>query len=250
MRRVDIEELEARINSGDRSFLSWLKSAERRNQFLPTYNNSAGTRFLSVFWRKVLAVSPGLTMVLNIGCGTGSHADGLLRVQGSLRYVGMDYDPECIRRCRQRFLALPGFQFHNIDYLKPPNLPRKFSYIVFTHVFNGLPSYTDLLRSLWDHCEDGMMILFSDPLVSRTNDLIQIDPVERKLWTTYSYSKFVDFCASMSEFVEMRTIFSDDSQSREHIALVKTRDGSPTMGGLHHFAENGLTFPYSEEGLL
>lgn len=251
MRQVTREELLVRIEAGDTGFLNWMKSAERRNQFLTPRRDSAGTRFLAGFWRRVAALNPGLAMLLNFGCGIGAHADALLRSDlDRIRYVGMDMDPECVKICRQRFASLNAFQFHNADFVNPPKIMRDFTYIAVTQIFSGLVSYQHLLSYLWNHCELGLVVLFEEPLVRRTTDHLRLDPLKPKLHTVYSLSRFESFCDKLSEHCEFWTVYSDNSQTKEHVALLKKVEDTPSMEGLHHFAENGSTFPFAEEGLL
>ena len=97
MRQTTYPELAARIESGETGFLSWLRSSERREQFLSLRKDSAATRFLAGYWRKVETLHPGMNMLLNIGSGVGAHADAVLRTGSeTIRYVGMDPDPNAL----------------------------------------------------------------------------------------------------------------------------------------------------------
>lgn len=248
IRKASIEEIQARFKSGDRSFLSWLRSAARRDA-LATEKNRAGNRFLAGYWRKALHDATGVNLILNIGCGIGVHAYNLVQ-QPTARFVGMDYDPECVKLCRKQFGGLPGFQFHNIDYMNPPKLPRKFDYIVITHILNSLPLYKDLLSQVWHRCSKGMVVLFDETLIRRDSDYVGIDIQEGRLHTTYSLPKFQTFCESMAPLCEAVTVFSDNSQEKEHAFLLRHDETVPNLSGVHHFAENGVTFPFYSEGVL
>lgn len=250
-RKASVEELEARAKHGDRSFLRWLKSAARREE-LAVQKQRAGNRFLVGYWRKAFSEAVGMNLVLNIGCGMGTHAAGIINVpaQGEVRYVGMDYDPECIRHCRRQYGGLPSFQFHPCDYLNPPKLPRKFDYVAVTHVLDSLPVYGDLLSHVWHRCTKGLLVLFDRPLSMGQAHHLMEDANEGRLYATFPAGKVLDFCRSMAQQVESATVYSDSSQEREHVILLQKSEDVPNLSGIHHFAENGITFPYYSEGLL
>jgi len=63
--------------------------------------------------------------VLDIGCGTGRAAEGLLDVLASAGgYLGFDVSKSAIRYCRRRFAAQPRFAFEHLDVRHPDYNPR------------------------------------------------------------------------------------------------------------------------------
>jgi len=245
-RKASIPELEARVQDNDRSFMTWMKSANRRAE-LAVQKNRAGNRFLSGYWKKSFQDTAGLSLVLDIGCGLGDHAQSVVQTNPEYaRYVGMDYDPECVRLSRRRFGGLSSFQFQCMDYLKPPKLPRKFDYIVVSHVLNSLPLYSDLLSHIWERCTKGLIVLFDEPLVHRESDYVAIDEREGRIFTTYSLSKFQKFCDDVSPLWEGVAIHSDGGTETEHAFLLRQDESVPDFSDVYRFAESGATFPSTE----
>ena len=77
-RPISLEEIKARVGSGDRSFLRWLRSAERREQ-LGTTRQRAANRFIIGYWSKAFGDTPGMHLVLHIGSGMGALATAVAR---------------------------------------------------------------------------------------------------------------------------------------------------------------------------
>lgn len=249
-RKVSLEELEVRVRDGDQSFLRWLKSADRRAE-LSEQKTRAGYRFLDGYQRKVLDGATSLNLVLHVGSGVGAHASNAVQIGSEfLRYVGMEHDTECVKTCRRRFGGLsPMFQFHPIDYLDPPKLPRKFDYVLFSDVLNSLPTYKDLMAHVWHRCSKALVAVFDVPFFLRDDDHLLEDPALGRLYATYSVAKFRSFCEAMAPRVDFATIYSDTGQEREHVALLRHSEDVPGFGGVHHHAAGGITFPHYVQGL-
>jgi SAM-dependent methyltransferase len=78
--------------------------------------------------KNILVAHAGLEpqhRVLDIGCGTGRAAEGLLGVlAGEGSYLGFDVSKSAIRYCRRRYADQPGFAFEHLDVRHPDYNPR------------------------------------------------------------------------------------------------------------------------------
>lgn len=250
-RKASLKELEARAKAGDRSFVRWLQSSTRREE-LAIRKHRPTNRFLSGYVRKTFSNATDMNLVLDVGCGLGNHASSILQVEteGEVRYVGMDADPMCIKHCRKQFGGLPSFQFHTCDYLNMPHMPRRFDYVVISHILDSLPTYVDLISHVWHRCAKGLIVLFDGPLSMGLSDHIQEDAIAGRLYSIFSSSRVTEFCRSLAKHVDAATVYSDNSQEREHVVLMRQADNVPDLSGIHRYAENGSTFPFYEEGIL
>lgn len=253
MRRfVNPEELMIRMQSGDRSFLGWLRGPERRRKLAEERDSGAGgLRFLAAYFQKVLLGSAPMLKIANFGVGLGAHARSFATSRrDNFRFVGFDHDPSCLQACRRQYGGLTEFQFHPCDYLKPPKLPRPFDYILVTEVLNRIPNYRDLLGPLWGFTNQGMLLLFNEPMNNREHDHIVLDSDEQAIRVELSASSFSEYASQMAPQFEFRTIYSDNSLTREHVVLLKKQPDTPTLSSLHKFSDPNTTFPFSETGLI
>ena len=248
-RRTSAEELDARIKSGDRTFIQWLRSAERRNE-LNTLTRPT-RRFIAAYLRKVLTGVAAPTLVLNIGCGFGGQAATVAKVQSRLvHYVGMDHDPECVRRSRQQYGGLSTIQFQPIDYLVPPKLPRKFDYIIVSDVLASLPGYQQLLSNLWQRCNAALIATFPEPLVlDRGSDSLTLDTQERRLYCQWSADRLMEFAGRIAPCVDSFTVFGDTGEGRDHVVALRQSDKVQPLTGIHRAADPAVTFPFYIQGL-
>src|SRR5262249_20716449 len=85
-------------------------------------------RAIGEYLKNVLVAHTGLQpqhRVLDIGCGTGRAAEGLLTVlAGEGPYLGFDASKSAIRSCRRRYVHQPGFAFAHLDVRHPDYNPR------------------------------------------------------------------------------------------------------------------------------
>ena len=105
-------------------------------------------------------VAPGAA-VLDLGVGGGRTTPRLLARAG--RYLGVDYSPEMIRVCRDKF---PGVEFRQADASSMPLLNDK-SFDVIFFSFNGIdwlwPSEKrhNCIRECWRLLRPGGVFIFS-----------------------------------------------------------------------------------------
>jgi SAM-dependent methyltransferase len=85
-------------------------------------------RAIGEYLKNVLVAHAGLQpqhRVLDIGCGTGRAAEGLLGVlAGEGGYLGFDVSKSAIRYCRRRYAGQPRFAFEHLDVRHPDYNPR------------------------------------------------------------------------------------------------------------------------------
>lgn len=248
-RRLEPAEIKARVDSGDRTLISWLRSNERREE-LYRLKTGPGTRLLSAYWRKALANDPALNLVLNLGCGVGTHAVNLLQSgQDRFRFVGMDYDYECIKLCRKKLGAVASFQFHPVDYLRPTKFPRRFDYIAVTHLFHAMPLYREFVTRLWEKCDKGLIILLAEPATDRPSDVVFEDATERRCYHTLSAAMLEEFCGRLSSHTVYATAWADNSQDKEHVVLLRRDATVADFSDFYLYTDANETAPYVTGGL-
>jgi len=245
-RRVSLDELQARSRAGDYSFLRWLRSFERR-EFLARQKNRASNLFLPAYLHVATKDLVGPILFLNIGCGVGTQAHAVARLQRSeIKFIGMDYDPEALRICRTRFGRLSQFYFQTIDYLNLPSFPQKFDFVIISPVLQSLPTYRGIIAHLWPRCTRGFLVMLDGQLPSRSDDYLTIDIAEQRLRANFSKENFEDFLLSESSHVDRVTVYDDVDQTADHLYLLRRDTTVPSFVGVHTFAPSGVTFPFYE----
>lgn len=202
----------------------WLKSDERRQILVATKNTPANV-FLEAYWRKVLLNTRTLSFILNVGSGIGTHANNLNRIKSRfVRYVGMDFDPECVKRCRKYFTGHRQFQFCNVNCESLPNLPREFDYTAITFDFTFLPDYEEFLQHFWASSRKGLVLL-ADQLQAPTVTVL------RELFDGAS---------------EFKTVYNHDESLKQYAVLVRRDCSVPDFSRLRSYAMNSQ-FPHNED---
>jgi methionine biosynthesis protein MetW len=123
------------------------------------YNSKGTTPYETAYWAMSF-IKPG-TRVLDIGCGTGSVTETIMR-ERNVEIVGLEPNPERAEAARGR-----GFAVINGIYAKDvPDHHGKFDYILFLDVLEHLSDPSAMLTEVAGALNEGGCIIASIPNVA------------------------------------------------------------------------------------
>jgi len=108
----------------------------------------------------LLDIDPGMTSIIDVGCGLGHLYDYAKKNDFKGKYCGLDFVPEFIDSCKSKYLNDPNATFIEFD-INTDSIPQGYDYILLSGVFNNLMTnnwdfMTTSVNKMFDSCIKGV----------------------------------------------------------------------------------------------